>query len=127
MKRQSEHLRLYAGSQGLDGLMDRKRGGWRRALLVLKAPAGGSGDDGGGSGRVQTLAVCVWVQRRVSGLRLVLPHHKPGQRQVFDCGDRMTGLEEGFGSAEVWGGVMVALRCRLDVYETVRLNQIIIK
>lgn len=63
--------------------MDRKRRGRRRALLALDAPGGRSGDDGV---RVQTLAVRVLVQRCVSRLRLVLSHHKPGQRQVLDWG-----------------------------------------
>lgn len=65
--------------------MDRKRRGRRRAFLALEAPAGWPGDDGG---RVQPLAVRVLVQRCVSRLRLILSHHKPGQRQVLDWWDR---------------------------------------
>lgn len=76
--------------------MDGERGGRGGAgLLVLQAPARRPGDDGGGRGRVHALTVRVLVERRVPGLRLVLAHHEPGQRQVLDCGDGETqGLED---------------------------------
>lgn len=92
------NLRLYARCQGLDDLMDRKWCRWRGTFLVLETPAWRSGYYCSGGGWVQPLTVCVLVQRCVPRLRLILPHHKPGQRQVFDWWDRnpFTGLEEGF-------------------------------
>lgn len=92
------HLRLYAGCQGLDDLVDRKWSGWWRTFLVLVTPAWWSGYYCSGWGGVQPLTVCVLVQRCVPRLRLVLPHHEPGQRQVLDWWDSkpVTGLEDRF-------------------------------
>lgn len=81
----STHLWFYARCQGLDDFMGRNRSWW---FLILVTPAWWSWYYCSSRGWIQSLAVWVLVQGCVSRLCLVLPHHKPGQRQVLHWWDR---------------------------------------
>lgn len=98
IRSKTTNLWLYAGCEGLDDLVDRNCSGCWGTFLVLETPAWWSGYHCGGRARVQPLTVCVLVQRCVPRLRLILSHHEPGQRQVFDWWKKnpFTGLEKRF-------------------------------